>query len=44
MVLDKNEIDALAKECGLYIVEGRHTLGLALEHEMLKIYNDSWFR
>ncbi len=44
MVLDRNEIDALAQECGLYIVEGRHTLGLALEHKMLKIYKDSWFR
>lgn len=44
MVLDRTEIDALAKDCGLYIVEGRHALGLALEHESLKIYKDSWFR
>ena len=44
MVLDRTEIDALAKDCGLYTVEGRHTLGLALEHESLKIYKDSWFR
>lgn len=50
MVLDRTEIDALAKYCGLYIVEGRHALGLpiqlglALEHETLKIYKDSWFR
>lgn len=44
MVLDRTEIDALAKDCGLYIVEGRHALGLALEHETLKIYKDSWFR
>ena len=44
MVMDRTEIEALAKECGLYIVEGRHTLGLALEHETLEIYKDSWFR
>ena len=44
MILDRTEIDALAKDCGLYIVEGRHALGLALEHELLKIYKDSWFR
>ena len=44
MVMDRTEIEALAKDCGLYIVEGRHTLGLALEHESLEIYKDSWFR
>lgn len=44
MVMDRTEIEALAKDCGLYIVEGRHTLGLALEHKSMKIYSDSWFR
>ena len=44
MVMDRTEIEALANDCGLYVVEGRHTLGLALEHETLKIYKDSWFR
>jgi hypothetical protein len=36
MVLDRTEIDALAKECGLYTVEGRGTLGLAIEHPLLE--------
>ena len=40
MVLDRTEIDALAKECGLYIVEGRGTIGLALEHPLMEIYKD----
>lgn len=44
MVMDRTEIEALAKDCGLYIVEGRHTLGLALEHKTLEIYKDSRFR
>ena len=44
MILNKNEIEQLANECGLYVVEGRHTLGLAIEHETLKLYKDSWFR
>lgn len=36
MVLDRTEIDALAKDCGLYVVEGRGTIGLAIEHPLLK--------
>ena len=36
MVLDRTEIDALAKDCGLYIVEGRGTIGLAIEHPLLE--------
>lgn len=40
MVLDRTEIEALAKECGLYVVEGRGTIGLALEHPLLKDWKD----
>ena len=40
MVLDRTEIDALAKDCGLYIVEGRGTIGLAIDHPLLEIYKD----
>ena len=43
MVLDRTEIDALAKECGLYIVEGRGTIGLALEHPLLKDWKDHMY-
>ena len=39
MILDKTEIDALAKDCGLYIVEGRGTIGLAIEHPLLKDFD-----
>ena len=40
MVLDRTEIDALAKDCGLYIVEGRVTIGLAIEHPLMEIFKD----
>lgn len=43
MVLDRTEIDALAKECGLYIVEGRGTIGLAIEHPLLKDWKDHMY-
>ena len=43
MVLDRTEIDALAKDCGLYIVEGRGTIGLALEHPLLKDWKDHMY-
>jgi len=43
MVLDRTEIDALAKECGLYTVEGRGTIGLALEHPLLKDWKDHMY-
>jgi len=36
MVLDRNEIEQLAKDCGLYIVKGRETLGLAIDHPLLE--------
>ena len=36
MVLDRTEIEALAKDCGLYIVEGRGTIGLAIDHPLLE--------
>jgi hypothetical protein len=36
MVLDRTEIDALAKDCGLYVVEGRGTIGLAIDHPLLE--------
>jgi hypothetical protein len=43
MVLDRTEIDALAKDCGLYVVEGRGTIGLALEHPLLKDWKDHMY-
>ena len=43
MILDKTEIDALAKDCGLYIVEGRGTIGLAIEHPLLKDWKDHMY-
>ena len=43
MVLDRTEIDALAKDCGLYTVEGRGTIGLALEHPLLKDWKDHMY-
>jgi hypothetical protein len=36
MVLDRTEIDAMAKDCGLYVVEGRGTIGLAIDHPLLE--------
>ena len=36
MILDRTEIDVLAKDCGLYVVEGRGTIGLAIDHPLLK--------
>jgi hypothetical protein len=43
MVLDRTEIEQLAKDCGLYIVEGRGTIGLALEHPLLKDWKDHMY-
>lgn len=43
MILDRTEIDALAKDCGLYTVEGRGTIGLALEHPLLKDWKDHMY-
>ena len=36
MVLDRIEIEALANDCGLYIVKGRGTIGLAIDHPLLE--------
>ena len=43
MILDRTEIDALVKECGLYIVEGRGTIGLALEHPLLENWKNHMY-
>ena len=43
MVMDKTEIEALAKDCGLYIVEGRGTIGLAIDHPLLEDWKDHMY-
>ena len=43
MVLDRTEIDALANDCGLYIVEGRGTIGLAIEHPLLENWKNHMY-
>jgi hypothetical protein len=43
MVLDRTEIEELAKDCGLYTVEGRGTIGLAIDHPLLENWKNHMY-